>query len=129
MVDEQDPLGQEPSRQQRRHLKRAQRRGSNAAEEPSAAEMAEDSSSSENPSAPPRGRPKRPDVTAADVTGLKYFEKLAPLLERLHDVGCERDRAGNRELHYDQLCLLLLLGLFSPVVDSLRGLQQASELE
>ena len=25
-----------------------------------------------------RGRPKRRDVTAADVTGLKYFEKLAP---------------------------------------------------
>ena len=79
--------------------------------------------------APRRGRPPRPDVTAADVTGLKYFEKLAPLLERLHDVGCERDKAGNRELHYDELCLLLLLGLFNPVVDSLRGLQQASELE
>jgi Transposase DDE domain len=28
-----------------------------------------------------------------------------------------------------QLCLLLLLGLFNPVVDSQRGLQQASELE
>ena len=63
------------------------------------------------------------------MTGLKYFEQLAPLLARLHDVGCERDQAGNRELHYDQFCLLLLLGLFNPVVDSLRGLQQASELE
>ncbi len=63
------------------------------------------------------------------MTGLKYFEKLAPLLERLHGVGCERDQAGNRELHYDEFCLLLLLGLFNPVVDSLRGLQQASELE
>jgi hypothetical protein len=63
------------------------------------------------------------------VTGLKYFEKLAPLLERLHDVGCARDRAGNRDLHYDEFCLLLLLGLFNPVVDGLRGLQQASELE
>ena len=43
-----------------------------------------------------RGCPKRPDVTAADtdVTGLKYFEQLAPLLERLHDVGCARDQAG-----------------------------------
>jgi hypothetical protein len=61
--------------------------------------------------------------------GLKYFEKLALLLERLHDMGCARDRAGNRELHYDEFCLLLLLGLFNPVVDSLRGLQQASELE
>ena len=70
-----------------------------------------------------------PFSSPADVTGLKYFEKLAPLLERLHDVGCERDRAGNRDLHYDQFCLLLLLGLFNPMVDSLRGLQQASELE
>ena len=57
------------------------------------------------------------------------FEQLKPLLERLHEVGCERDKAGNRELHYDEFCLFLLLGLFNPVVDSLRGLQQASELE
>jgi hypothetical protein len=75
------------------------------------------------------GRPKSPEITAADVTGLKYFEKLKPLLERLHPVGCERDRAGNRGLHYDELCLFVLLGLFNPVVDGLRGLQQASELE
>ncbi len=39
-----------------------------------------------------------------------------------------RDRAGNRQLHYDQHCLLILLYLFNPVVTSLRGLQQASEL-
>jgi hypothetical protein len=32
------------------------------------------------------------------VTGLKYFSKLAPLLARLHDDGCARDRAGNRQL-------------------------------
>jgi hypothetical protein len=63
------------------------------------------------------------------VTGLKYFEKRKPLLERLHEVGCERDKAGNRELHYDEFCLFLLLGLFHPVVDGLRDLQQARELE
>jgi hypothetical protein len=34
------------------------------------------------------------------VTGLKYFDKLAPLLARLHEVGCERDKAGNRKLYY-----------------------------
>ena len=45
------------------------------------------------------------------------------------DVGCERDRAGNRTLHYDQYCMLVLLYLFSPVVTSVRGLQQASTLE
>lgn len=72
---------------------------------------------------------RRPEVTDKDVTGLKYFDKLGPLLARLHEVGCQRDKAGNRELHFDQYCLLILLYLFNPVVTSLRGIQQASELE
>lgn len=42
--------------------------------------------------------------------------------------GCARDCAGNRQLHFDQYCLLILLYLFNPLVTSLRGLQQASEL-
>lgn len=71
---------------------------------------------------------KRTKIREQDITGLKYFDKLAPLLERLHDDGCARDRAGNRTLHYDQYCLLILLYLFNPIVTSLRGLQQASEL-
>jgi len=62
------------------------------------------------------------------VTGLKYFDKLAPLLARLHDVGCQRDKAGNRTLHYDQYCMLVLLFFFNPVVRSLRAIEQASEL-
>src|SRR5437762_2986928 len=74
-------------------------------------------------------RKRRKEITEREVAGLKYFDKLAPLLERLHDDGCARDRAGNRQLHYDQYCLLILLYLFNPVVTSLRGLQQASELE
>jgi Transposase DDE domain len=68
-------------------------------------------------------------IKESDISGLKYFDKLAPLLERLHDDGCERDKAGNRELHFDQYCLLILLYLFNPVVTSLRGIQQASELQ
>ena len=72
---------------------------------------------------------KKDRIESRDITGLKYFDKLAPLLERLHDDGCERDRAGNRELHYDQYCQLILLYMFNPVVTSLRGIQQASELE
>jgi hypothetical protein len=50
-------------------------------------------------------------------------------LEELHEVGCERDTAGNRKLHFDQYCMLILLFLFNPVVSSLRALQQASELK
>jgi hypothetical protein len=72
---------------------------------------------------------KQRKIEESDVTGLKYFEKLAPLLQRLHDDGCERDQAGNRELHYDQYCMLILLYLFNPIVTSLRGIQQASELK
>jgi len=71
---------------------------------------------------------RRDDVREEDVTGLKYFDKLAPLLARLHEVGCERDKAGNRKLHFDQYCMLVLLFLFNPVVRSLRAIEQASEL-
>lgn len=68
-------------------------------------------------------------ITDKDIVGLKYFDQLGELLQQLHDVGCERDRAGNRLLHMDQYCLLILLYMFNPVVTSLRGLQQASELK
>jgi hypothetical protein len=36
--------------------------------------------------------------------------------------------AGNRRLHFDQYCMLVLLFLFNPVVRSLRAIEQASEL-
>jgi hypothetical protein len=71
---------------------------------------------------------KREPVRSRDVQGLKYLDKLLPLLDELHDVGCQRDKAGNRKLHYDQYCLLVLLCIFSPVLRSLRALQQASTL-
>ena len=133
MVDERPPLTKEERRQRQKRLEQRQRQKTQEVA-PRAVKVDspptdEAAPKSDSPPAPRRGRPPKPDVTAADVTGLKYFEKLAPLLERLHDVGCARDRAGNRDLHYDEFCLLLLLGLFNPVVDSLRGLQQASELE
>jgi hypothetical protein len=67
-------------------------------------------------------------VSESDLIGFKYFKRLMSLLGRLHDHGCERDRAGNRRLHYDQYLSLILLYLFNPVVISLRGLSQASGL-
>jgi hypothetical protein len=72
--------------------------------------------------------PPRESIREEEVQGLKYFRKLWPLFERLHDVGCQRDKAGNRELFMDQYCALVLLFLFNPCVRSLRALQQASEL-
>ncbi len=71
---------------------------------------------------------KRKKVRDEDITGLKYFDKLQPMLARLHEVGCQRDRAGNRQLHMDEYCMLVLLFFFNPVARSLRALQQASEL-
>ena len=80
--------------------------------------------------------PKVPDVSHErhkikehEVQGFKYFKAIAPLLESLRHVGCERDRAGNRLLHMDQYMALLLLYLFNPICVSLRSLQQASELK
>jgi hypothetical protein len=72
-----------------------------------------------------RSEPLKP----RDIEGLKYLDRLLPLLDGHHDVGCRRDKAGNRILHFDQYCLLVLLSLFNPVVRSLRALQQASRLE
>jgi hypothetical protein len=72
---------------------------------------------------------KRVEIREQDVRGLKYFDQLAPLLRRLYDVGCQRDAAHNRSLHFDNYCMLVLLFLFNPIVTSLRALQQASELK
>lgn len=72
--------------------------------------------------------PRRKEIRAKDLVGLKYFRVLGPLLDRLHADATARDRAGNRQLHFDQYAGLLLLVFFNPLVDSLRGLQQASAL-
>ena len=63
----------------------------------------------------------KPTITDRDITGLKYFEKLLPLFDRLHEVGCERDTAGNRGRHFDEYCCLVLLFFFNPMVDSVRA--------
>lgn len=72
---------------------------------------------------------ERSAIREEDVQGLKYFRKLWPLFERLHEVGCQRDTAGNRQLFMDQYCGLVLLFMFNPCLRSLRALQQASELK
>jgi hypothetical protein len=72
---------------------------------------------------------RREPIKDKDLQGLKYFKALGSLLERLHDDATECDRAGNRRLFYDQYAGLLLLFFFNPIVKSLRGIQQASELD
>ena len=51
------------------------------------------------------------------------------MLESLHQVGTQRDKAENRQLFVDQYGALLLLYFFNPILTSLRGIQQASHLE
>jgi len=74
------------------------------------------------------GRTKR-EIRDQDVQGLKCLRKIRPLLSRLRKVGTERDRAGNRRLFMDQYCALILMGLFSPAIESLRDLQRACALD
>jgi hypothetical protein len=71
----------------------------------------------------------RTAIKAKDLKGFKYFKLLDSLLVHLHDEATSRDRAGNRRLFYDQYACLLLLYFFNPIVQSLRGIQQASELD
>jgi len=72
---------------------------------------------------------RRRIIRERDVQGLKYFKKLLPLLDRLHATATARDKAGNRLLHFDQYIALELLFFFNPIVSSMRGLVQASELK
>lgn len=115
-IDPHELRRQQSQRELQRQTARQKCRETNPDSDPISEELAD---------SPPDNKPK---LKESDITGLKYFDKLAPLLERLHDDACERDKAGNRDLHFDQYCLLILLYLFNPVVTSLRGIQQASEL-
>jgi hypothetical protein len=74
-------------------------------------------------------RTPNPEIQEKDLQGFKHFKLLTRLLERLHDHGCQRDRAGNRVLHYDQYAALILLYFFNPIVTSLRAIQQVSQLQ
>ena len=75
------------------------------------------------------GMPPRQPITDDQLQGFKYFHKLRAMLDQLHDHATQRDRAGNRVLHYDQYIALQLLFFFNPVVTSMRGLVQASTLK
>jgi hypothetical protein len=73
--------------------------------------------------------PRRPDLQEKELRGLKYFKLLVPLLAHLQHDATARDRAGNRQLHFDQYACLLLLYFFNPIVTSLRAIQRASRME
>jgi hypothetical protein len=66
---------------------------------------------------------------AAQLKHFKQLRKVAGLLSFLHEVGCERDKAGNRQLHFDDYVLLILLWMFNPLIDSLTMLQRVADLQ
>ena len=66
---------------------------------------------------------------AVRLEGRRLLEPARRLLARLRPIGCQRDRAGNRKLFFDQYVALLLLYFFTPTLTSLRSLQQASNWE
>jgi hypothetical protein len=67
-------------------------------------------------------------LTVDDLRGFKQLRRVAQLLSHLHDSGCDRDKAGNRELHFDDYVLLNLLYLFNPLIGSMRTLQKVADL-
>jgi len=71
---------------------------------------------------------EKQEFTEHDLQGLKHFRSLWKLLVRLHGVGASRDKAGDRELFMDQYCVLVLVWLFNPLIESLRGLQRTSDM-
>jgi hypothetical protein len=63
------------------------------------------------------------------IGGIKRLKRLLPLLADLREVGCARDAAGNRRLHFDEYVTLVLLYLLNPMIDSVRTLQRAAAVE
>ena len=68
------------------------------------------------------------EITVEQLRGIRQLRRVAGLLAALHRAGCDRDKAGNRELHFDDYVLLILLYLFNPMIDSMRSLQKVSGL-
>jgi hypothetical protein len=69
-----------------------------------------------------------PSLSEETRQGCKYFRLLGPLFDPLHRAAPERDRAGNRQLCYDQYASVMLRYFFNPVVTSVRGLPQTTRL-
>jgi hypothetical protein len=72
-----------------------------------------------------RGRKPKPKLKSSDIRGAKYLTQILDLLAPLHDHRTD----PKRRLHYDAYCAWLLLYFFTPILTSMRGLQQASDLK
>src|ERR1700677_3183338 len=73
-----------------------------------------------------------PDVQARlkekNIVCLGHLRRVFALLPTLREVGCERDRAGNRQLLLDDYCKLILIYTWIALIQSLLDLQEVAEL-
>lgn len=67
----------------------------------------------------------RQPLKEKDIVCLGHLKRVFPLLDKLHDVGCGRDKAQNRELFFDDYVKLVLLYIWNPLIESARDLQEA----
>lgn len=73
-------------------------------------------------------RSSKPPIPSEQIRGLKHLRQITSLLQRLHADATARDKAHNRTLFFDQYASLVLISLFSPAIDSLRAISQASAM-
>jgi hypothetical protein len=71
------------------------------------------------------GRSKKKPISADEVRGASFLGNILDLLKPLHS-HCD---CHNRDLHYDEFVTYLLLYFFTPVLTSMRGIQQVSTLK
>ena len=69
---------------------------------------------------------KRAEVGVQPVAGLSILARAKALFETLRDAGV--DKSQNREFRYSHFTSLILLRFFNPILQSLRGMQQASHI-
>lgn len=74
-------------------------------------------------------REAKADPAPIPLQGQRLIQPVLHLIERLHDVGTERDHAGNRTLFFDQYAATLLMYFCTSALGSLRALQQATGWE
>ena len=72
-----------------------------------------------------KNQSQRKTLKEKDIVCLGHLKRAFGLLDRLHEVGTERDKAGNRQLHFDEYCKLVLLYIWNPLIGSVHDLQQA----
>ena len=68
-------------------------------------------------------------ITDESIQGLGHLKKVFAAFEKLAPVGTERDTANNRTLLYSQYASLILLSMFNPAMQCVRGLSDASALK